>query len=559
MHKKIIIIFFISLVLGWQLLRPGYYSMHDDLQVMRLFEMNRCFENGQIPCRWAPDLGQNYGQPMFNYYSPLPYYLGEAFHLVGISFVDTVKFLFLLSLFLSGIFIYLFSKEFLKKNSALVVAIAYMTVPYHAVDIFVRGALSESWGLTLVPLVLYTIIRVCREPKTGNALKFTLALAALLTTHNITLLISTPIILVFGIFFFIRSENKKRQLGFIIPSTLLGVGLSAFFLLPVLFEQSLIQTKFLVTDYFDFRAHFVTIGQLFTKLTWGYGPSRFNSYQYPQTLSFFVGIIQMFALSIAPLMLWQSRRDRKLFSLFFITFILSLLTLFMTHPRSVFIWESFNMLKFVQFPWRFLGPTALLTSILVGFYLDSLDLSKEKQVQAVSLLIAFMIATSFSYFRFEKYYPEMTDTVKLSGQEYDKQIKGALLDYLPASVKVIPESKAPAPPQILAGKIDINYFDKRSNYFSSELDVYSDGGVVRFPVMDFPGWTVYQNRNGVPIKYNADNDYGLITVNLVKGHQLIQAFFEDSPTRQSANIITLVSGFLIILWLLTANQKDDEN
>src|SRR3989338_11121301 len=151
-----LIILFISLVLGWQLLRPGYYSMHDDLQVMRLFEMNRCFENGQIPCRWVPDLGQNYGQPLFNYYSPLPYYLGEAVHLVGLSLIDTVKLLFLLSLFLSGIFVYLFSKEFLKRNSALVAAIAYMTVPYHAVDIFVRGALSESWGLALVPLVLYT-------------------------------------------------------------------------------------------------------------------------------------------------------------------------------------------------------------------------------------------------------------------------------------------------------------------------------------------------------------------------------------------------------------------
>lgn len=559
MSKKIIIILFVSLVLGWQLLRPGYYSMHDDLQVMRLFEMNRCFENGQIPCRWAPDLGQNYGQPLFNYYSPLPYYLGEAVHLVGLSYIDTVKLLFLLSLFLSGIFVYLLSKEFLKEKTALVVAIAYMTVPYHAVDIFVRGALSESWGLALVPLVLYSVIRVCKQPKTSNAIMLSLSLAALITTHNITLLISTPLILIFGLFFFVRSENKTKQARFIIPSVLLGIGLSAFFLLPVLFEQSLIQTKFLTTDYFDFRAHFATIGQLFTKLTWGYGPSRFNSYQYPQTLSFFVGVVQIVSISITPLMLWLKRRDRKLFSFFFITFILSLLTLFMTHSRSVLIWESFGVLKFVQFPWRFLGPTALLTSILVGFCLDSLNLAKERQAQVVSLLIVLMIVTSFSYFRFEKYYPEMTDALKLSGKEYDDQIKGALLDYLPASVKVIPESKAPAPPQILTGKIDINYFDKRSNYFSSEFDVYSDGGVIRFPVMDFPGWTIYQNRSGLPIKYESNNDYGLITINLAKGHQLIQAFFEDTPIRNSANIISLASGFLLILWTLIANQKDDEN
>jgi len=560
MYKKIIILFFVSLVIGWQLLRPGYYSMHDDLQVMRLFEMNRCFENGQIPCRWVSDLGQNYGQPLFNYYSALPYYLGEAIHLVGFSFVDIVKLLFLLSLFLSGVFVYLFSKEFLKENSAFVAAIAYMTVPYHAVDIFVRGALSESWGLALVPLVLYTVARVCKKPKTSNAINLSLALAALITTHNITLLISTPIILVFGIFFFIRSENKKRQVQFIIPSVLLGAGLSAFFLLPVLLEQPLIQTKFLITDYFDFRAHFATLNQLFTKLSWGYGPSRFNSFQYPETLSFFVGIVTGLSLLVSPILLILNlRKKQENRSLFILVFVLSLFTLFMTHPRSVFIWESFNMLKFVQFPWRFLGPTALLTSVLIGFCLNSLNLSKERQIVAASLLIVFMIVANFSYFRFEKYYPEMTDAVKLSGQEYDNQIKGALLDYLPTSVKVIPESKAPSLPQILNGKIDINYFDKRSNYFSSEFDVMSDGGVVRFPVMDFPGWTVYQNRSGLPIKYDTNNDYGLITVNLNKGHQLTQAFFEDTPTRQSANIITLVSGFLIVLWTLTVNQKDDEN
>ncbi|MBI2310429.1 hypothetical protein HYU90_01195 [Candidatus Collierbacteria bacterium] len=559
MLKKIIILFFVSLVVGWQLLRPGFYAMHDDLQVMRLFEMNRCFENGQIPCRWAPDLGQNYGQPLFNYYSAFPYYLGEAVHLVGFSFINTVKLLFLLSLFLSGIFIYLFSKEFLKENSALVVAIAYMTVPYHAVDIFVRGALSESWGLTLVPLVLYTVIRVCKQPKDSNAIKLSLALAALIATHNITLLISTPLILIFGLFFFAQSDDKMKQTRFIIPSVLLGVGLSAFFLLPVLLEQTFIQTKFLITDYFDFRAHFTTIGQLFTKLTWGYGPSRFNSFQYPQTLSFFIGIIQIVSISIAPLMLWIKRRDRKLFPLFLITFILSLLTLFMTHSRSVFIWDSLDALKFVQFPWRFLGPTALLTSVLIGFCLDSLSLTEERQRWATSLLIAFMIAVNFSYFRFEKYYPKMTDAIKLSGNEYDNQIKGAFLDYLPTSVKVIPESKAPALPQILDGRIDINYFDKRSNYFSSEFDVYSERGAVRFPIMDFPGWALYQNRSGVPIKFDNNNDYGLITVNLAKGHQLIQAFFEDTRLRQGANIISLISGYLIILWTLTANQKDNEN
>ena len=230
--KNILIILATTILLGWQLLRPGYFSMHDDLQVMRLYEMDRCFRDGQIPCRWVSDLGQNYGQPLFNFYSAFPYYLGEAVHLIGFSFIDSVKFLFLLSLFLSGVFSYLLAREFFKSHlTALVSAIAYMIAPYHAVDIFVRGALAESWGLALVPLVLYAVIRTCREPKVAHSALLAVSLAALLTTHNITVLISTPLLVIFGLYFFFTNPNRTRQITYLVPGAL-GVGLSAFSSFP---------------------------------------------------------------------------------------------------------------------------------------------------------------------------------------------------------------------------------------------------------------------------------------------------------------------------------------
>ena len=556
--KNILIILVTSLLLGWQLLRPGYFSMHDDLQVMRLYEMDRCFRDGQIPCRWVSDLGQNYGQPLFNFYSAFPYYLGEAVHLIGFSFIDSVKFLFLLSLFLSGVFSYLLAREFFKSHlTALVSAIAYMIAPYHAVDIFVRGALAESWGLTLVPLVLYAVIRTCREPKVAHSALLAVSLAALLTTHNITVLITTPLLAIFGLYFFFTNPNRTRQITYLVPGVLLGVGLSAFFLFPVLFEQAYIQTKFLTTDYFDFRAHFTTLSQLFTKLSWGYGPSRFASHQYPETLSFFVGIIPILSLVFTPASLYLNRKNRRVFSLILITFLLSLIFLFMTHARSVTLWEFFPTLRFVQFPWRFLGPVALLTALLTGFSLDSFALKPENKTMLLSFVIAFLIASNFNYFRFEKYFPDMTDAAKLTGAGYDNQIRGALLDYLPQTSQKIPETKAPSAPLILAGEVNTNYFDRRSNYFSSEFDVYTDSAEIQFPVMDFPGWTVYQNRRAIPIEFDNNNDYGLITVKLAKGHHLIQGFFENTPLRTTSNLITFGSGLILASWLILKSKKNE--
>jgi hypothetical protein len=44
---------------------------------------------------------------------------------------------------------------------------------------------------------------------------------------------------------------------------LLGIGLAAFFTLPVLFERQYVHIESMVGGYFDYRQHFVDIKQLF--------------------------------------------------------------------------------------------------------------------------------------------------------------------------------------------------------------------------------------------------------------------------------------------------------
>ena len=71
----------LSLSLLWPLLVAPSFKHHDDVSIIRLYEMDRCFKDGQIPCRWVPDLGNLYGYPLFNYYAPLPYYFGWLIYL----------------------------------------------------------------------------------------------------------------------------------------------------------------------------------------------------------------------------------------------------------------------------------------------------------------------------------------------------------------------------------------------------------------------------------------------------------------------------------------------
>src|SRR3989338_3517629 len=90
-NAHIVLLFILIIPAFSTLLRPGYFPMHDDIQGMRLLQMDKCIRDLQIPCRWVPDMGYGYGYPQFNYYAPMPYYIMEAFHLVGFGFLDSVK------------------------------------------------------------------------------------------------------------------------------------------------------------------------------------------------------------------------------------------------------------------------------------------------------------------------------------------------------------------------------------------------------------------------------------------------------------------------------------
>ena len=105
-YYPILIIFILSLTVIWPLILPGYFSHHDDLQVMRIFEMKRCILDLQIPCRWVADMGYGNGYPLFNYYSVLPYYIGGILSFV-LGFLTSAKILFAIPLILGGIFMYL--------------------------------------------------------------------------------------------------------------------------------------------------------------------------------------------------------------------------------------------------------------------------------------------------------------------------------------------------------------------------------------------------------------------------------------------------------------------
>ncbi|MBI2614069.1 MAG: hypothetical protein HYW62_04845, partial [Candidatus Levybacteria bacterium] len=152
------------LILSFWAIKPlfisGFFPMHDDTQVARVFEMGKVLRNGVFPVRIVPDLGYGYGYPLFNFYAPLAYYIGGLFVLLGFDALAATKIMMALGVFLAGVFMYLLAREFFGRLGGIISGLFYVYAPYHALDIYVRGDVAEFWAYAFIPLAFLGIYKV---------------------------------------------------------------------------------------------------------------------------------------------------------------------------------------------------------------------------------------------------------------------------------------------------------------------------------------------------------------------------------------------------------------
>jgi len=545
-----VLIFIFTLPAVHHLFTPGYFNMHDDLQVMRIFQMEKCLADGQIPCRWSPDMAYGYGQAMFNFYSAFPYYLGALIRIISpLSIMATVKILFLISLVGAAFGIYLLARQFWGNWGGFLAAILYTYAPYHALDVFVRGALAESFALAILPFLWLGFYLLIKKPTFPRLAGTALSLAALLTTHNVSTLIYAPFTVLWVLFWLARFKNWQSRVLAVGAAGLLGLGLAAFFILPAILEQSLIQTQFLTSDYSDYRAHFVTLKQLFLDRSWGDGPSIFGP---EDNISFQIGWphwwLVPFLFFLALYWFWKRREKQKTMLLLGLLG-LFLFNAFLTHSRSIFIWQRIPIMAFVQFPWRFLGLTIFFLSF-AGGALAELDLSWKKILVSVVVLSAIFL--NFRYFIPIHFSPKVKDEEKLTGLAFELQQKSAILDYLPKTAQIAPEAVAPPSAKIITGEGEIRGFIKQSNRFSFDAQIY-EKSEVEIPVMYFPGWTLIVDDSVVPIELHGA--HGVMKVTLSAGKHIVRGRFQNTPVRTIGNSLTVISVLVLLSGALIYENK----
>ncbi|HUS60366.1 MAG TPA: 6-pyruvoyl-tetrahydropterin synthase-related protein [Nevskiaceae bacterium] len=559
--KKFRNIFFILLVLFlsvWAigpLFQPGFFSMHDDEQIARLYELHQAFLSNQFPPRWVGNLGFGYGYPFYNFYPPLVYYLGEIFHLLGFSLIVSTKIVMGLGFLLSGIFIYFLAKEFFGKVGGLIAAVFYIYAPYHALDLYVRGALAEFYAFVFLPAVFWSTLKLVKEKSKKWLIINSLFLAFLLLSHNLITLIFMPFYFIFFVFLlFFEKERKKVVLNFFL-SFLLFLGLTCYFWLPALLEKKYTLVDAILTcELASYKLHFVYLRQLWNS-PWGFGGSIYGLWD---GISFEVGkphLILSFLAGIFSLPLFLKRKRSGLFFGFY--FLLLAFSLFMTSFHSQFIWDRLKPLWYLQFSWRFLIFAALFSSLLAGGLIDYIfrRLKEKKRLKWVIVFIplALVIFLNKDYFKPAKHL-DVTDSHYTSEEDLKWRVSRMSFEYVPKTV-------ATKLSDIGTTQLDINEEEiAKSSYevLDSDLEVRQikdfphrkifetqKEGRLRINVYNFPGWKAFIDQKEVGIEETGK--LRLITLDIPKGKHRVEVVFTNTPVRSLANLVSLVSLVLMVM------------
>lgn len=519
------------------MLRQGIYTMHD-FHVFRQFEFDKCAREFSFPCRWAPDASFGYGQPLFNFYGQIPYWLGQIFHLVGFQIIDSTKLVFILSLVASALSMYLLARDLWGEKGAILSSIFYIYAPYRAVDIWVRGALNESLAFVFFPLILWSSKKLIETSKNSYVIWLSLALAGLILTHNLSFLMFAPFAAIWIIYLLVKTRNFRQILA-LAEAGLMAILLSAFYLLPVLGESYLVTLGKTTQDYYNFRLHYATLRQLFISNFWGYGGSTWGP---NDTMSFSVGYLHWILGGVIIFLSFIYKKLANLRNLIWLLGVFALLAIFLTHGKSEIIWNNFPGLTFVQFPWRFLSLSTLWLAFLIGawgIFLPRIGLC---------LILVGVFILNFNFFR-PDIWRSVTDSEQFSGKLWEEQIASAISDFWPAQAPSLPDKPAPLVPELLVGTATVKTIYRGGQKFSYQIDVFSDYAKIRFPIVYFPGWKA-NNLEIFP-----EGDLGLITIRISQGSHTINLKFTDTWIRTLGN---WTSGLMVIgmfVWGLKYAKK----
>jgi hypothetical protein len=547
----------------------GMILTGDNLHAWRLSEMTNCIDDGQIPCRWAAELGNGYGLPLFNFYPPLPYYAGDLLHRLGLSYLNTVEALFAIALIVAGLSMFLLGRAMWGALGGVVSATAYVYAPYLALDAYMRGALGELWALAIAPALFWAVFQLVTTSHARYTFAIALFSALLLLSHSLTAMIVLPIVAIWaGALLLTRGHDAFRPALLGLSGAIWGLGLAAFFTLPMLAEGGDVQLDNLAAFPFEYQAHFTSVGDLFLERSSDYGflLEGAGGSGTPIQIGWFHWALTALSLPAGLLLLRSGQRTLAIAVALLASFFAA--GTFMAISASESVYEAFDPLRFLQFPWRYVGLISIAAAALAGVWLAVLrDRAMWLQLAVAGLLVGLFIGSGVTFFdplhrctvEADRPIPcPGSDEEYFSDSPYRASEEGSIRDYLPEAVDVIPERSA-TPAGVVSGTASITRAVANSESLEFGVEARS-AATLEASVFDYPTWTV--RIDDETVDHAASDPHGLITFDVPEGEHDIELSLGSTGIARLSNWISLVSWLALLIavparlvWMRTSARQ----
>jgi hypothetical protein len=334
-----------------------------------------------------------------------------------------------------------------------------------------------------------------------------------------------------------------------------ALGISAIFWLPALVEKKWVNIHLIYSDAsLDFHNNFIELFRLLLP-TW-----TFEGGSGGRDLPFQMGwphILLAFFSSLYVMKLEDStRKDMRQLVLFFL--LCTLLAVFLTNGSSILLWENLPLMKYLQFPWRFLTVLSLFVSFVSGglfSYFAGTPRLTQKMFQTVLVII--IILSSIQYCRVKGYYilreEQLTPAfVKEDGgtisacntNEMDKITDFG--EYMPKSVKKLPDKMRAGTVFINKGKARIAA--EKAGIQNYEFKIFAQEKTeVIVGSFYYPSWD--GRMDGQPIDLFTDAE-GLIHLEVPEGLHEIKVFFGETKVRKIVKYLSFIALLALFASLL---------
>ena len=535
----------------------GMANTHDGLiHLQRLIALESVIRQGAPFTRWLPDLAYGYGQPLLLYYAPLAYLPGLAARFLGAGYVASFEIASGLAPVLSALAMYVLARSLFGPLAATVAAVVYALLPYQLVDLYVRGALAESWAFAWLPLCAWCLTRAWTDGRACWSVGLAVTVAGLVLTHNVTALLFLPALVALGLLLQLGTGSGWRRVPLRpIGALALGLALSAWFWLPALAERHLVQIGETIEPEL-FASFFVR----------GWPPFRLDplyDYQLPVSTALGspifwpqLGLIQVGVTVVGTVAAVRARGIARIVAIW--AALLALGGYLMQLRPLAPLYDLIPLLAFVQFPWRLLAVVGLGSAILAGVLVEAVSARSLIRGAFAVAIVGASLVTALARLDPE---PLPVDEGLLSVESI---ARAELADYglgTTHSGEYLPVSSGQRnaarfrktlidagggqarPTEGAQSSLQIEQVEWRPDHIRADVTAPAPERLILHQFA-FPGWEA--RVDGSPVAVEAPGQLGLLAVDVPAGRHTVELAWSWTPLRVGAAGVSLIGLLLLV-------------